>query len=43
MLREVKSNEFEGGAAFVDGDWVPLSEAKLSLFDWGLYTLRCHL
>jgi len=35
MLREVKENEFEGGAAFVDGDWVPLSEAKLSLFDWG--------
>jgi branched-chain amino acid aminotransferase len=35
MLREVKTNEFEGGAAFVDGDWVPLSEAKLSLFDWG--------
>lgn len=34
-MREVKANEFEGGAAFVDADWVPLSEAKLSLFDWG--------
>jgi branched-chain amino acid aminotransferase len=35
MLRKVRTNELEGGAAFVDGDWVPLSEAKLSLFDWG--------
>lgn len=26
---------FEGGCAFVDGAYVPLSEAKLSLFDWG--------
>lgn len=34
-MREVRANEFEGGAAFVEGDWVPLSEAKLSLFDWG--------
>ena len=34
-MRDVKTNEFEGGAAFVEGDWVPLSEAKVSLFDWG--------
>lgn len=26
---------FEGGAAFVEGAYVPLSEAKISLFDWG--------
>lgn len=26
---------FDGGAAFVDGRFVPLSEAKISLFDWG--------
>jgi branched-chain amino acid aminotransferase len=34
-MREIKTGELEGGAAFVDGDFVPLSEAKLSLFDWG--------
>ena len=33
--RDVKTGEFEGGSAFVEGDWVPLSEAKISLFDWG--------
>jgi branched-chain amino acid aminotransferase len=26
---------FEGGCAFVEGAYVPLSEAKISLFDWG--------
>lgn len=26
---------FEGGAAFVDGEYVPLTQAKISLFDWG--------
>ena len=26
---------FEGGCAFVDGAYAPLSEAKISLFDWG--------
>ena len=26
---------FDGGCAFVDGAYVPLSEAKISLFDWG--------
>lgn len=26
---------FEGGCAFADGAYVPLSEAKVSLFDWG--------
>lgn len=34
-MREVRAGEFEGGAAFADGDFVPLSEAKVSLFDWG--------
>ncbi|MBT2322405.1 aminotransferase class IV [Variovorax paradoxus] len=27
--------QFEGGCAFADGAFVPLSEAKISLFDWG--------
>jgi branched-chain amino acid aminotransferase len=31
----MKTGQFEGGAAFVDGQYVPLSEAKISLFDWG--------
>ena len=31
----MKTGQFEGGAAFVDGEYVPLSEAKISLFDWG--------
>ena len=31
----MKAGQFEGGAAFVDGAYVPLSEAKISLFDWG--------
>jgi branched-subunit amino acid aminotransferase/4-amino-4-deoxychorismate lyase len=26
---------FDGGCAFVDGQYVPLAEAKISLFDWG--------
>jgi len=26
---------FEGGCAFADGAFVPLSDAKISLFDWG--------
>lgn len=26
---------FDGGAAFVDGQIVPLSEARISIFDWG--------
>lgn len=34
-MREVKTGEFEGGAAFADGDFVALNEAKVSLFDWG--------
>ena len=28
-------SQFEGGCAFADGAYVPLSEAKISLFDWG--------
>jgi branched-chain amino acid aminotransferase len=31
----VKTGAFEGGAAFADGEFVPLSEARISLFDWG--------
>ncbi len=34
-LRTVRTGEFDGGAVFIDGDWKPLSEAKISLFDWG--------
>jgi branched-chain amino acid aminotransferase len=34
-MRAVKRGEFEGGSVFIDGDWKPLSEAKISLFDWG--------
>ncbi|MBS0448033.1 MAG: aminotransferase class IV [Proteobacteria bacterium] len=34
-MRQVGTGEFEGAAAFVDGDFVPPSEAKVSLFDWG--------
>lgn len=34
-MRSVRVGEFEGGAAFVEGEFVPLSEAKISLFDWG--------
>lgn len=29
------ANRFDGGCAFVDGEYAPLSEAKISLFDWG--------
>ncbi len=34
-MRTVTTGEFEGGSVFIDGDWKPLSEAKISLFDWG--------
>ncbi|MEO7401654.1 MAG: aminotransferase class IV [Polaromonas sp.] len=34
-MRDVKTGEFEGGCAYVEGEFVPLSEAKISLFDWG--------
>jgi branched-chain amino acid aminotransferase len=27
--------QFEGGCVFIDGAYAPLSEAKVSLFDWG--------
>ena len=29
------AGQFEGGCAFAEGAYVPLSEAKISLFDWG--------
>ena len=34
-MREIQTGAFEGGSAFVDGEFVPLSEAKISMFDWG--------
>ncbi len=34
-MRTVTRGEFEGGSVFIDGDWKPLSEAKVSMFDWG--------
>ena len=34
-MRTVARGEFEGGSVFIDGDWKPLSEAKVSMFDWG--------
>ncbi|APW39971.1 branched-chain amino acid transferase [Rhodoferax koreense] len=34
-MRAVQTGQFEGGSAFVDGEFVPLSEAKISMFDWG--------
>ena len=34
-MRTVRTGEFEGGSVFIEGDWKPLSEAKISLFDWG--------
>ena len=34
-MRKVTTGEFEGGSVFIDGDWKPLSEAKVSMFDWG--------
>lgn len=35
MTDPLQASAFPGGAAFVDGALVPLSEAKISLFDWG--------
>jgi branched-chain amino acid aminotransferase len=34
-MRTVRTGEFDGGSVFIDGDWKPLSEGKISLFDWG--------
>jgi branched-chain amino acid aminotransferase len=34
-MRNVQTGEFDGGSVFIDDDWKPLSEAKISLFDWG--------
>ena len=34
-MRTVTRGEFEGGSVFIEGDWKPLSEGKISLFDWG--------
>lgn len=29
------AHQFEGGCVFIDGAYAPLSEAKISMFDWG--------
>lgn len=29
------TGQFEGGSVFIDGAYAPLSEGKISLFDWG--------
>ncbi|HEY9067112.1 MAG TPA: aminotransferase class IV [Burkholderiaceae bacterium] len=34
-LPKIHAHAFEGGCAFADGAYVPLSDAKISLFDWG--------
>ena len=34
-MRAVERGEFEGGSVFIEGDWKPLSEAKVSMLDWG--------
>ena len=34
-MRNPSWGEFEGGSVFIEGDWKPLSEGKVSLFDWG--------
>ncbi len=34
-MRDVKTGEFDGGAAFADGDFCALADAKISIFDWG--------
>ncbi|HKX44845.1 MAG TPA: aminotransferase class IV [Burkholderiaceae bacterium] len=34
-IPNIRAHTFEGGCAFADGAYVPLSEAKISLFDWG--------
>ncbi|MGA2550365.1 MAG: aminotransferase class IV [Burkholderiaceae bacterium] len=34
-MGEVRTGQFEGGAAFVDGTYVAKADAKISLFDWG--------
>ena len=35
QLQHTPTGAFDGGAAFADGELVPLGEAKVSLFDWG--------
>src|SRR5262245_43900935 len=32
---EDKPNPFADGAAFIDGQYVPIREAKISVLDWG--------
>jgi len=29
------AGQFDGGCVFIDGTYAPLSEAKISMFDWG--------
>ena len=30
-----RAGQFDGGCVFIDGAYAPLSEAKISMFDWG--------
>src|SRR5437763_4981349 len=34
-MRTPRDGEFDGGCVFIEGDFRPLSEAKISMFDWG--------
>ena len=34
-------NPFAAGAAFVDGDYLPVHEARLPLLDWGFIKSDC--
>ena len=36
-------NRFADGAAFVEGAYVPIAEARIPILDWGLHPLRRHL
>ena len=35
--------DWSKGAAYVDGEYLPAKEAKISVFDWGLTRSRRHL
>ena len=43
QLQHTPTGAFDGGAAFADGELVPLGEAKVSLFDWGFTRIGRHL
>ena len=37
------TGQWPDGAAFVDGGYGPIAEAKISVLDWGFTPLRCLL